>query len=90
LRDRHLEEPASQGGLEFNQGGNGYGFFLAMAHWQLGDKDQARQGYDESVEWMDKHQPGNAELRCFRAEAAELLGIQEAPPPGLGKKPEKD
>ena len=28
------------------------GFFLAMAHWQLDRKDEARQWYDQSVEWM--------------------------------------
>ena len=51
-------------------------FFLAMAHWQLGDKDEARKWYDKGVEWMDKNQPKNEELRRFRAEAAELLGIE--------------
>src|SRR5439155_17525669 len=29
-------------------------FFLAMAHWQLGEKDEARNWYDQAVEWMDK------------------------------------
>ena len=52
-------------------------FFLAMAHWQLGDKDEARKWYDKAVEWMDKNQPKNEELLRFRAEAAELLGISE-------------
>ena len=32
-------------------------FFLAMAHWQLGDKDEARKWYDQAVEWMEKNQP---------------------------------
>jgi tetratricopeptide (TPR) repeat protein len=48
-------------------------FFLAMAHWQLGDKKQARTWYDQAVAWMDKHMPQNAELIRFRAEAAALL-----------------
>jgi len=52
------------------------GFFLAMAHWQLGQKDEARQWYDKAVEWMEKNQPEDEELRRFRAEAAELLGIE--------------
>jgi serine/threonine protein kinase/tetratricopeptide (TPR) repeat protein len=52
-------------------------FFLAMAHWRLGEKDKARAWYDQAVQWMDKNQPTNEELRCFRAEAAELLGVND-------------
>ena len=31
------------------------GFFLAMAHWQLGQKDEARAWYDRAVAWIDNH-----------------------------------
>jgi tetratricopeptide (TPR) repeat protein len=55
--------------------------FLAMAHWQLGHKDEARTWYDKAVEWTDQNQPKNEELRRFRAEAAELLGIPQSPNP---------
>src|SRR5271165_1010374 len=48
-------------------------FLLAMAHWQLGNKDQARQWYDRAVEWMDKNKPENDELGRFRIEAGEML-----------------
>jgi serine/threonine protein kinase/tetratricopeptide (TPR) repeat protein len=51
-------------------------FFLAMAHWQLGDKEEARKWYDRAVKWMDKNKPKDEELRRFRAEAAELLDIE--------------
>jgi tetratricopeptide (TPR) repeat protein len=54
-------------------------FFLAMAHWQLGHRDQARNLYDRAVEWMDKNQPRNDELKRFRAESAALLGVAELP-----------
>src|SRR5206468_92054 len=50
-------------------------FFLAMAHWQLDHKDEARQCYDRAVAWMDKNAAKNEELIRFRAEAAELLGV---------------
>jgi tetratricopeptide (TPR) repeat protein len=50
-------------------------FFLSMAHRQLGNADEARKWYDQAVQWMDKNQPGNEELRRFRAEAEELLKI---------------
>ena len=52
-------------------------FFLAMDHWQVGNKEQARKWYDRAVEWADKYQPGDAQLRRFRAEAAELLELKE-------------
>jgi tetratricopeptide (TPR) repeat protein len=53
------------------------GFFRAMAHWQLGQKDEARQWYDKAVEWMEKNRPWDEELRRFRAEAEELMGMAE-------------
>jgi uncharacterized protein HemY len=52
-------------------------FFLAMAYWHLGEKDKARQAYEQAAEWMNENQPNNDELRRFRAEAAELLNIQD-------------
>ena len=53
-------------------------FFLAMAHWQLGNKDQARDYFDEAVERMEKHEPDDEELARFHAEAAALLEIKAA------------
>ena len=50
-------------------------FFLAMAHWHLGDKPRARGWYDKAVQWMEKNQPKNEELNRFRAEAAALLEV---------------
>jgi tetratricopeptide (TPR) repeat protein len=51
-------------------------FFLAMAHWQLGEKDKARTWYDRAVLWMGKNQPKNPELKRFRAEAEALLQVK--------------
>jgi eukaryotic-like serine/threonine-protein kinase len=51
-------------------------FFQAMAHWQLGDKPQARSWYDKAVPWMEKNQLKDDELIRFRAEAAALLGLK--------------
>jgi tetratricopeptide (TPR) repeat protein len=65
--------------VQLSKGGDSSDFFfLAMAHWQLGEKEQARTWYEQAVQWMDKHQPQDEELRRFRTEAAELLGISEA------------
>ncbi len=52
-------------------------FFLAMAHWQLDEKDEARKWYDQAVEWMEKNKPQGDELKRFRAEATELLGLKQ-------------
>jgi serine/threonine protein kinase/Flp pilus assembly protein TadD len=52
-------------------------FFIAMTHWRLGDKTEARRWYNRAVEWMDKNQPKNEELLRFRNEASELLKGQE-------------
>ena len=57
------------------------GFFLAMAHFQLGHTEEARQFYDRSVDWLERCKPQDAELRRFRIEAASLLGL---PAPSAG------
>jgi len=50
--------------------------FLAMAYWQLGDKQKARQWYDQAAAWMEKNKSPSV-VRDLRSEAAALLGIQE-------------
>jgi serine/threonine protein kinase/Tfp pilus assembly protein PilF len=60
------------------KGGDSYDFFfLAMAHWQLGRREDAGQWFGRAVEWMDKNRPNDDELRHFRAEAAALLGVTD-------------
>jgi hypothetical protein len=64
--------------MALRNGGDSFDwFFLAMTDWQLGEKEKAHQWYDQAVQWMDKNQPNNGELRRFRAEAAGLLGRKE-------------
>jgi serine/threonine protein kinase/tetratricopeptide (TPR) repeat protein len=59
--------------MELHNGGDSFDwFFLAMSHWQLGNKDEARQWYDRAVGWMERNVPANEQLTRFRAEAAEL------------------
>lgn len=53
------------------------GFFLAMAHHRLGQKEVARQCYEQTVAWMEKHFPQREELLRSRAEAEELLEIKK-------------
>jgi Flp pilus assembly protein TadD len=60
--------------MELHCGGDSFDwFFLAMAQWQLGNKDKAREWYDKAVDWMEKNQPIHEELRRFRAEVEELM-----------------
>ena len=64
--------------MQLHQGGDGVDwFFLAMAHSKMDHEEQARKWYDQAVQWMDKNKPQDEELRRFRAEAAELLGIKD-------------
>ncbi len=58
-------------------------FFLAMAHHQLGEKNQAKEYFQRGVEWMgDKRIPKGWQpsIWRYRAEAAEVLGIKDTPP----------
>jgi tetratricopeptide (TPR) repeat protein len=57
--------------------------FLAMAHWKLGQQDEARQWYGKAVAWM-KFNRVDAELTRFRAEAEQLSGIADKPRAGKG------
>ncbi len=66
---------------ELHRGGDSYDFFfLAMAHWQLGDKDQAREWYDKATAALPKTK--NEELGRIQDEAARLLEVA-----GLGGTP---
>ena len=61
-------------------GGNKFsinGFFLAMAHWQKGNREEAQALYQKSVAWMDEHKPEDAELKGFRNEATELMDYSD-------------
>jgi hypothetical protein len=51
-------------------------FFLAMAHWKLGNHERARQWYKQAVQWMENEQPKTEGLPRHRAEAEALLGAK--------------
>jgi serine/threonine protein kinase/Tfp pilus assembly protein PilF len=68
--------------MGLRKGGDSFDwFFLAMAHWRLGEKDRARARYDQAVAWMEANLPSDSELLRFRAEAAALLGVRGSMPP---------
>ena len=63
---------------ELRTGGDSFDwFFLAMAHWQLGNQEEAYKWQDQAVQWMGKNKPQDQELLRFRAEAASLLEVKE-------------
>jgi tetratricopeptide (TPR) repeat protein len=60
--------------MELRQGGDAFDwYFLAMAEWQQGNKDEARRWYDKALEWTKKNAAANEELLRFEAEAREML-----------------
>jgi tetratricopeptide (TPR) repeat protein len=71
--------------MELRQRGDAFDwYFLAMAEWQRGNKEEARNWYDKADQWINENQkalqgaPRNAaELKRFRTEASELLGIKD-------------
>ena len=66
---------ASERSMALRNGGPAWDwFFLAIAHWQKGEKDQARTWFDKAVAWTKEKDPKSGELRQFWKEAAELLG----------------
>jgi Flp pilus assembly protein TadD len=50
-------------------------FPLSITQWHLGDKDTARQTYEQAVAWMKANNPEDEFLRGLRAEAEKLMGI---------------
>ncbi|HZY60726.1 MAG TPA: tetratricopeptide repeat protein, partial [Candidatus Binataceae bacterium] len=64
--------------MERRQRGDAFDwFFLAMAEWQRGNKDEARKWYDKAVDWAEKNARDNEELKRFSAEATALLGVKD-------------
>ena len=71
--------------MEHRKGGDAFDFFfLAMAHGQLGHKDKAQKWHEKAVDWMRKNEEAlkkdkvlEEELCRFRAEAEELLNIEQ-------------
>ena len=53
--------------------------FLAMAHWQLDNKSEARKWYDRSFELMEKSYVQDVRLYSLNAEARALFGLPELP-----------
>src|SRR5579883_3061819 len=56
-------------------------FFLAMAFWKLGDREQARRSFDQGEKVLKGQRYPFLAVKRFHAEAAALLGISVQPTP---------
>jgi WD40 repeat protein/tetratricopeptide (TPR) repeat protein len=76
---------ALQKSMPLRKGGDTFDhLFLSMAHWQLGNKTEARKWYDQAIAWAKKNRESLGsdrihaeEYRRFLAEAEELLGVRK-------------
>jgi tetratricopeptide (TPR) repeat protein len=60
--------------MELRKGGSSHDYyFLAMASWRLGHRDDAIRWYQKAADWTAKNPPESAELKRFRAEADALM-----------------
>ena len=64
--------------------------FLAMTHWQLGSKAEARKWYDEAITEIAKGKALDTKLSKLCQEAEQLLGITTSPSPLNGEKPQPE
>jgi serine/threonine protein kinase/tetratricopeptide (TPR) repeat protein len=48
-------------------------FILAMAYWQLGDRQKGMEVYRQGSAWMEQYHPCDEELRGLAAEATAML-----------------
>ena len=54
-------------------------FFLAMAHWKSGNREEARRWLARGVEWIEKNPVHDEELTRFQTEALSLLKDSSIP-----------
>jgi tetratricopeptide (TPR) repeat protein len=67
--------------MEPRKGGDSYDWlFLAMAHWRLGEKEEARRWYDKADKALKKFEYPHVEEGRWLAEAAALLQINGGNP----------
>jgi tetratricopeptide (TPR) repeat protein len=79
-RDWKAAVHALEQAVELSGGGTGFDhFFLAMAWWQQGDKEQAHHWYGRGNAWMEEHNPDHETLLRFREEATALLDSRPIP-----------
>jgi hypothetical protein len=67
--------------MELSSGGTAFHWFgMPMLQWQRDEKLKAKEWYEKAVEWAHKNAPKDKELRRFRAESEQLMGIEHHVP----------
>ena len=62
---------------------NGAWWYLALAHWHLGDRAEARRGFEHFSRWLQANRPHDEELQRLRAEVAQVVaGLGPMAPQG--------
>jgi tetratricopeptide (TPR) repeat protein len=65
--------------IKLRKGGDGNDwFYVAFAHAQLRQGEQASKAFERAVQWMERNRPNDPELRRLRTEATAVLR-QEQP-----------
>jgi hypothetical protein len=60
--------------ITLSDGGTAFDFvFLTLAHVQLGQEEQARYWNDQTIHWMQKHDPNHPDLSRLHQQACTLL-----------------
>jgi Flp pilus assembly protein TadD len=63
--------------MALSDGGDGLDWLiLAMVHWQLGNKQEARRRYEQALPWLEQRDTDQT-LSRLQAEAAALLEVQK-------------
>jgi tetratricopeptide (TPR) repeat protein/tRNA A-37 threonylcarbamoyl transferase component Bud32 len=66
--------------MVLQNGGDGLDwYFVAMAHWQLGDKNRAMQFFHDAEAWKENEHVGPDDLEGLDHEAASLLAQADGP-----------
>jgi hypothetical protein len=70
---RHFAKSA-----ELRRGGQAFDwYYLAMAHWQLDEKEEARRWFEKAEQWTREHVKDDEELGKLREQAAAILALKE-------------
>jgi len=88
FRARHWDEAITAlkkaGDLRRNVENVSGWYQLAMAYWEKGDKEQARQWYGKASTWMETHK-GNDEFYRLHDDAGTLMGVTSQPQSAASK-----
>jgi tetratricopeptide (TPR) repeat protein len=68
--------PLNESPLLYDLGDGFDWFYLALTHWKLGNREEARGWYSRADQWLKKEKPRHIVLWNYRAAAANLLGVE--------------